>query len=322
MAQSWLTRLLFYLHHSACVGLMAQFSYHVVMSRICRVTSTQKTTASLLAEDDHSSLHAFFARKLKPICGDKVVVESTDSEHRIEQILPRFNSFSRADSRGRRQHIAANTDQIMIVMAVEPMPTRDILNRYLVGAEAESIEPILVFNKHDLDDKVFINQINLYEQLGYRVFKTSKLDRPSIDQLKPLLAGKTTVIVGQSGVGKSSITRVMLPGVELKTGKLSEKTGKGAHTTSVTQMYYDPTLDACIIDSPGVWEYGLWVMSPHEIAAGFREFQAFLGQCKFSNCTHIHEPHCAIMQAVKQGQIREDRYQSYLRIVDSMKYWG
>ncbi len=276
----------------------------------------------MLACDDHEPMHAFFPRKLKPICGDKVAIESTASDHRIEQILPRMNSFCRADNRGRKQHIAANIDQIMIVMAVEPFPTRDILNRYLVAAEAEDIEPLLVFNKHDLDERIFINQINQYEQLGYQVFKTSKHDQASIDAIKPLLTGKTTVIVGQSGVGKSSITRVMLPGVELKTGKLSVKTGKGAHTTSVTQMYHDAALDAYIIDSPGVWEYGLWVMSAHEIAAGFREFQPLLGQCKFSNCTHIHEPSCAIMQAVKKGSIRSDRYESYLRIVDSMKYWG
>ena len=291
------------------------------MKRICRVTSTQKTTASLLDCEDHQVLSAFFARKLKPICGDQVAVSGSESEWRIDDILPRDNSFCRADNRGRKQHIAANVDQIMIVMAVEPMPTRDILNRYLVGAEAEDIEPILVFNKHDLDARVFMNQINQYAQLGYRVFKTSKHDVPSIEAIKPLLAGKTTVIVGQSGVGKSSITRVMLPGVDLKTGKLSEKTGKGAHTTSVTQMYYDAGLDASIIDSPGVWEYGLWTMSAHEIAAGFREFQPLLGQCKFSNCTHIHEPQCAIMQAVKQGDVHENRYQSYVRIVDSMKYW-
>lgn len=249
------------------------------------------------------------------------MVSGSESEYRIDEILPRENSFCRADNRGRKQHIAANIDQIMIVMAVEPLPTRDILNRYLVGAEAQGIEPILVFNKNDLDERLFINQINQYKQLGYQVFKTSKHDEPSIAAIKPMLMGKTTVIVGQSGVGKSSITRVMLPGVDLKTGKLSEKTGKGAHTTSVTQMYYDAGLDASIIDSPGVWEYGLWTMSAHEIAAGFREFQPLLGHCKFSNCTHIHEPQCAIMQAVKRGDVREDRYASYLRIAESMKYW-
>jgi ribosome biogenesis GTPase len=292
------------------------------MAELYRVTSTQKTTASLLHCKNHSKINAFFARKLKPVCGDIVEVEASKSEHVINKIQKRFNSFCRADNRGHKQYIAANVDQIMIVMAVEPFPTRDILNRYLVTAEHEYIEPILVFNKSDIDSKIFISIINQYEQLGYKVFKTTHDDVQSINAIKPLLKDKTTVIVGQSGVGKSSITRVMMPSVVLKTGKLSEKTGKGAHTTSVTQMYYDEPLNANIIDSPGVWEYGLWIMTPHEIAGGFREFQPYLGQCKFSNCTHIHEPHCAIMQAVKQGKIRDNRYQSYLRIVDSMKYWN
>ena len=291
------------------------------MSATHRVISTQKTTATLVNIESHERVHAFFARKLKPICGDLVTVEVAKNETRISAIEKRSNSFCRADNRGRKQHIAANVDQIMIVMAVKPPPTRDILNRYLVSAEHESIDPILVFNKSDIDSQVFINIINQYEQLGYQVFKTSNKDPHTIDAIKPLLKDRTTVIVGQSGVGKSSITRVMMPGVELKTGKLSSKTGKGAHTTSVTQMYYDEPLNAYIIDSPGVWEYGLWVMSPHEIAGGFREFQPYLGQCKFSNCTHTHEPQCAIQQAVKDNQIRPSRYESYLRIVDSMKYW-
>lgn len=292
------------------------------MTELYRVASTQKTTATILHNETHQTTHAYFARKLKPICGDLVEVESKKAELSIKRIQKRFNSFCRADNKGRKQHIAANVDQIMIVMAVKPAPTRDILNRYLVTAEQEQIEPILIFNKSDIDTSVFINLINQYEQLGYHVFKTSKHDENSINQIKPMLENKTTVIVGQSGVGKSSITRVMMPSVELKTGKLSDKTGKGAHTTSVTQMYYDESLNANIIDSPGVWEYGLWDMGAHEISSGFREFQPYLGMCKFSNCTHIHEPQCAIMQAVKNKEIRENRYESYLRIVDSMKYWS
>lgn len=291
------------------------------MTELYRVTSTQKTTASLIKNDDHSPINAFFSRKLKPICGDFVEVDNAESGFKIKKIQKRINSFCRADNRGNKQYIAANIDQIMIVMAVEPFPTRDILNRYLISAELSDIEPILVFNKSDLDDKIFINTINQYERLGYQTFKTSQKNHASINAIKPLLQSKTTVIVGQSGVGKSSITNVMMPSVDLKTGKLSDKTGKGSHTTSVTQMYYEEPLDAYIIDSPGVWEYGLWLMSPHEIASGFREFQHYLGHCKFSNCTHIHEPQCAIMQAVKKGEIRENRYQSYLRVVDSMKYW-
>ncbi len=292
------------------------------MTETYRVTSTQKNTASLIHTNTHQAINAFFPRKLKPICGDEVLVETLKSEYRIKKINRRQNSFCRADNRGRKQHIAANVDQIMIVMAVEPAPTRDILNRYLVVAEIEGITPLLVFNKADIDPLFFVNTINQYEQLGYQTYKTSHKDPNTVIELKQQLANKTTILAGQSGVGKSSLTELMLPEVKLKTGKLSDKTGKGAHTTSVTQMYHDATLNANIIDSPGVWEYGLWLMDAAEIASGFIDFDDYMGQCKFSNCTHIHEPGCAIMNAVKQGLIKTNRYESYLRIVDSMKYWS
>ncbi|WP_154223182.1 ribosome small subunit-dependent GTPase A [Marinicella rhabdoformis] len=292
------------------------------MTETYRVTSTQKNTASMIHTENHQAISAFFPRKLKPICGDEVEVEHLKSEFRITRINKRFNSFCRADSRGRKQHIAANVDQIMIVMAVKPEPTRDILNRYLVVAEKEGITPLLVFNKSDMDPLFFVNTINQYEKLGYLTFKTYNQDPSTVVDLKRQLADKTTILAGQSGVGKSSLTELMMPEVKLKTGKLSDKTGKGAHTTSVTQMYHDSTLNANIIDSPGVWEYGLWSMEAHEIAAGFIDFDDFMGQCKFSNCTHIHEPGCAIELAVKQGKIKNNRFESYLRIVDSMKYWA
>ncbi len=292
------------------------------MTETYRVTSTQKNTAQLVHTSNHQVITAFFPRKFKPICGDEVVVETLKNEFRIKKISKRFNSFCRADSRGRKQHIAANVDQIMVVVATEPEPTRDILNRYLVVAEIEGITPLLVFNKSDLDPLYFVNTINQYEQLGYRCFKTQKHDPSTVADLKSQLANKTTILAGQSGVGKSSLTQLMMPALDLKTGKLSSKTGKGAHTTSVTQMYHDVDLNANIIDSPGVWEYGLWLMEAAEIASGFIDFDDYMGQCKFSNCTHTHEPKCAIQAAVQSGHIKENRYQSYLRIVDSMKYWS
>lgn len=292
------------------------------MTETYRVTSTQKNTAQLVHHSNHQMITAFFPRKFKPICGDEVLVEALKNEFRIKKINKRFNSFCRSDKRGRKQHIAANVDQIMVVVAIKPEPTRDILNRYLVVAENEGITPLLVFNKSDLDPLFFVNTINQYEQLGYQCFKTQKSDPETITELKSQLTNKTTILAGQSGVGKSSLTQLMMPSLNLKTGKLSDKTGKGAHTTSVTQMYHDIDLNANIIDSPGVWEYGLWQMEATEIASGFIDFDDYLGQCKFSNCTHIHEPGCAIMNAVKQGQIKTNRYESYLRIVDSMKYWS
>ncbi|MCF6300718.1 MAG: ribosome small subunit-dependent GTPase A [Proteobacteria bacterium] len=286
-----------------------------------RIISTYKNTAKSLDLDSGEKSTVFFPRRMKPICGDYVNISDNKYENRIEQIKPRFNTFCRADQKGRRQHMAANIDQLLIVLAVAPAPTRDIINRYLVAAEHDGIDAVLIFNKSDLDLLFFVNKINLYERLGYTTLKTSIKEDQSVYQIKDVLKDKTSVVVGQSGVGKSSLSQILLPEVEFKTAKLSDKTGKGSHTTSVTQLYNLPELNAYLIDSPGVWEYGLWEMDALQLASGFREFFPFVGNCKFSNCTHIHEPECAIVDQVKQKKINQKRYESYLRIVDSMKYW-
>lgn len=286
-----------------------------------RITATQKKTAAVMDLSDHQIRQVFFSRHLKPICGDYVTLTQDNDDYRIAEILPRNNVFSRADGQGRKQHLAANIDQILIIMAVSPEPTRDIINRYLVAAELNHIEPILVFNKIDLKSDFFINTAHTYRQLGYQVFMTSTQQADTIVELQKVLTHKTTLLAGQSGVGKSSLSNLLFPTLDLKTGDLAKKTGKGAHTTSVTRLYYDASQEAFLIDSPGVWEYGLWQLSPIEIVGGFREFQQFLGACKFSNCTHSHEPNCAIIQAVADGKINEKRYQSFIRICESMKYW-
>jgi ribosome small subunit-dependent GTPase A len=291
------------------------------MQRQFRISATQKTTATAIDLSDHSQRQVYFNRQLKPICGDYVTLSKDQNNYRIDKILTRDNVFSRADKYGRKQHLAANVDQVLIIMAVSPEPTRDIINRYLVAAELNNIQPILVFNKIDLQSDYFIHTAHAYRNLGYQVFLTSTQQIDSIKQLQQSLQGKTNLLAGQSGVGKSSLSNLLFPSLDLKTGELAKKTGKGAHTTSVTQLYYDPSQDAFLIDSPGVWEYGLWYLSPIEIAQGFREFQDYLGACKFSNCSHSHEPKCAVIQAVADGKISEKRYKSFIRICDSMQYW-
>lgn len=292
------------------------------MQRNFRISATQKKTATVINLADFTSTQVFFNRHLKPICGDYVTLSRDQNDDRIDEILPRDNVFSRADNQGRKQHLAANVDQILIIVAVSPEPTRDIINRYLVAAELNHIEPILVFNKIDLKSDFFIHSAHSYRQLGYRVYLTSIKDKNSIQPLQHELKAKTTLLAGQSGVGKSSLSNQLFPSLNLKTGELAKKTGKGAHTTSVTQLYYDAAQNAFLIDSPGVWEYGLWQLSPIEIAAGFREFQDYLGACKFSNCSHSHEPNCAVIDAVADGKISESRYQSFIRICESMQYWN
>lgn len=286
-----------------------------------RVTSTLKNTARILDLQTKENNEAFFSRKLKPICGDYVSIEKTTQEFRITHIEKRKNVFSRANRHGKPQHIASNIDQLVIVVAVEPMPTKDIINRYLVSAEINNISPILIFNKSDLNPGKFDEQNALYNSLSYKTLVCSTRITQSLIELSSIFKNKTSVIVGQSGVGKSSISQYILNDTAVKTGSLSKKTGKGAHTTSVTQLYSLKTPDSYLIDSPGVWEYGLWNMDSSTISNGFKEFINYQGQCKFTDCTHIHEPHCAIKNAVDNNQILVQRYESYLRIVDSMKYW-
>ena len=285
-----------------------------------RVISTQKQTALILNTESGEQQACFFARKDKPICGDYVDIQHNKNEYLISKILPRKNIFARANHKGKKQNIAANVDNQIIVVAVEPEPTRDLINRYLIGAHHCGTKPIIVFNKNDIDATYFDKTIKLYKGLGIKTISTNTKTQTNFDELLALMVDKTSIFVGMSGVGKSSISELVLDKF-IKTGEISKKTGKGSHVTSVTQLYKIPNSTGFLIDSPGVWEYGLWKMEAADIAAGFEEFHDFIGLCKFSNCTHTHEPKCGVKQAVEDKKITKLRYNSYLRIMDSMKYW-
>jgi len=285
-----------------------------------RVISTQKQTALVINTESNEQQACFFSRKLKPICGDYVNIQTNKNEYIITKILPQTNVFARANHKGLRQNIAANVDNQIIVVAVQPEPTKDLINRYLIAAQLCNMNPIIIFNKNDIDKDFFNKTNDLYQSLGYTTLSTNAKTQTNFDELIKLMTNKTSIFVGMSGVGKSSISEIIL-GCKLKTGEISKKTGKGSHVTSVTHMYKIPNVDGFLIDSPGVWEYGLWKMDEYEIAAGFAEIQAQMGHCKFSNCTHTHEPQCGVKQAVDEKKINKLRYDSYLRIIDSMKYW-
>ncbi len=285
-----------------------------------RVISTQKQTSLVINTESREQQACFFARKFKPICGDYVEVQTNKNEYLITKIHDHENVFARANHKGQRQNIAANVDNQIIVVAVKPEPTKDLINRYLIAAHLCGMKPIIVFNKNDMDKDFFNKTNDLYQSLNYTTLSTNAKTQTNFDELLALMENKTSIFVGMSGVGKSSISEIILK-QPLKTGEISKKTGKGSHVTSVTHMYQIPDIEGFLIDSPGVWEYGLWKMNEHDIAAGFPEIQAQMGHCKFSNCTHTHEPDCSIKQAVEDKKINPLRYDSYLRIIDSMKYW-
>lgn len=259
----------------------------------------------------------------RPFCGDRVLVGRADDVSLVvESILPRKNKFVRADERQRQHIIAANLDQVLIVVAATPLPSLDLMERYLLAVHSLGIKPVIIVNKMDLEvaenetaagAKVLAHMPD-YEALGYRVIRTSCKTAPGITGLQSVLKNRTSILVGQSGVGKSSLINQLLPDLHIQTGALSNATGKGIHTTTSTKLYQF-TGGGYLIDSPGVWEYGIWKLENHELAAGFIEFDAWLGKCRFNNCLHASEPDCAIKQAVADDHIRDWRYQSYLRLL-------
>jgi ribosome biogenesis GTPase len=274
---------------------------------------------------DGSNKHCKFRRNVgRPYCGDQVRVDVADDDSLVvESILPRQNCFMRADERQRQQVIAANLGQVLIVVASRPLPSRDLMERYLLAVHSLGIEPVIVLNKVDLDlpdDETaagveVLAHMPDYEALGYTVIRTSCKGAPGIVDLYPVLKDRTSILVGQSGVGKSSLINHLLPDLDLQTGDLSAATGKGTHTTTTTMMYQF-TGGGFLIDSPGVWEYGIWKLEQDELAVGFVEFIPWLGQCRFNNCLHASEPDCAIKQAVVDGHIRQWRYDAYLRLLE------
>ncbi|GGX95114.1 putative ribosome biogenesis GTPase RsgA [Litchfieldella qijiaojingensis] len=257
------------------------------------------------------------------VTGDRVVWrEGGDGSGVVVARSERDNVLERPDARGQLKPVAANIDQILIVFAVEPAAYANLIDRYLVAAEATGIPPVLVLNKSDLlpaEGGELRELLRRYEALGYPVITTSTQRIDGLDALHRRLTGCTSVFVGQSGVGKSSLIDRLLPDEALRIGDLSSDSRKGTHTTTTARLYRLPA-GGELIDSPGIREFGLTHLDARQVTEGFIEFRQFLGHCRFRDCRHRADPGCALTAAVERGEIHPERFASYRRILDSLDH--
>lgn len=254
--------------------------------------------------------------------GDYVRVRQLDtSTGMIEEILPRQSALSRKDSGSKvnrpiEQTMLANLDQVVLVFAVtQPEPHFGMLDRYLAICESAEIRPLICFNKVDLPYERRVEQAAaLYSGLGYMVIWTSPKIGTGIDTLRTLLKDHTSLFSGPSGVGKSSLVNVIEPGMAIKTGLISDATGKGKHTTTGSQLY-PLSGGGWLADSAGIRALALWNIAAEDLPRCFVEFRPYVGECFYADCMHVDEEGCAIRQAVEDGVIDEQRYTSYVRLV-------
>jgi ribosome biogenesis GTPase len=255
------------------------------------------------------------------VTGDEVVWRAGNPTGVVVALSERRSLLCRPDSHANLRPVAANIDYIVIVIAPEPTPYANLIDRYLVAAETVDIEPIILLNKVDLEadfpELQMDEMLATYRQLDYQVLTASTKSQDGLDKLKQVLKEHTSVFVGQSGVGKSSLINTLLPGVDIEVGELSEAHNKGRHTTTTARLFHFPD-GGDLIDSPGIREFGLWHIDQQTLARGFIEFRPFLGQCRFRNCQHVEEPGCALDEAASQGKIAATRLESYRRILPSI----
>ena len=248
-------------------------------------------------------------KKTDLACGDVVLIKLTDKhEGVIETILPRKTLLYRSNA-FKSKMLASNVTQIIIVLATQPSFYEALLNRCLIAAEAANIKALVVLNKCDLADNDDAKQkLALYTGLGYPVLALSA--KEDISALRPYLQGEASILVGQSGMGKSTLINALLPNEDVRTREVSLVLDSGKHTTTAAHLYH---LDqySQLIDSPGLQEFGLHHLSTDELEHAFIEFRPFLGKCRFNNCKHLQEPDCAIKEAVIAGKISEERLAIY-----------
>jgi ribosome biogenesis GTPase len=234
--------------------------------------------------------------------------------------LDRTSVLSRPDYSGRDKALAANITQLVVLLAPNPEPSEYLIDQYLVAAETIGVQGLIAINKIDLlggaDRTAFFERFAVYARIGYAVVPVSARQHGGLDPLVPTLKGQTSILVGQSGVGKSSLVKALLPDRQIQIGKLSRATGLGRHTTSTTTLYTLPQ-GGELIDSPGVRSFRLGQLDQQQLERGFREFSPYLGKCRFSDCSHQPEPGCALQEAVASGKLDRRRLENFLHMAEN-----
>ncbi len=309
--------------------------------------STQKATVRIIANYGHQYLGLMAdartddevpqwvqlvarGKKQGYAVGDHVQVTLSPSSENvsqgaIEKALERRNMFYRSEF-NKQKNLAANIDQVAIICATEPIFSEELLGRALICAHVAQIDVFIVLNKCDVAELLPLarERLALYQKLGYRVIETMANNPESLAaELIPALQGKTTLLMGQSGMGKSSIINALIPDANLRTREISSVLNSGKHTTTFSRLF-DCNLNGVhsqIIDSPGFEQFGMAQFSRSQVQHAMPEFVPYLGQCKFHNCTHEHEPACAILNAIEHGDIDPARHEFYLRLLQQLDYY-
>ena len=304
--------------HSAIVRIIANYGHQFLgLLKDARTDDAQPQWIQLVARGKRQGYAV----------GDwvKASLSTDNTQGAIEGIHLRENLFYRSEF-NKQKNLASNIDQVAIICATEPSFADELLGRALICAHVAQIEVLIVLNKADVSELLPLarERLRLYAKLGYRVIEVSANQPDSLNsELIPALAGKTTLLMGQSGMGKSSLINALIPDANLRTREISSVLNSGKHTTTFSRLF-DCDLNgqaSQIIDSPGFEQFGMAQFSVSQIQHAMPEFVPYLGTCKFHNCTHVHEPACAIPDAVARGEIAEFRHEFYLRLLQQLDYY-